>query len=243
MKIALLSCLNELSLGYILKEILKEDLTVDAVLLDSKNLPEADVELYRERTQGKLPPIPLSKFENDCIPFYFVENHNSENCANLVKSLGIDILVNAGTPRILRSTILSAPSVGVISCHPGLLPKFRGCSCVEWAIYLDEEVGCTVYLMDDKIDEGPAIIKEAIHFCREDTYIDVRIKVYHHEFELLARGVSEIVRGNIDIDSLKPQKGGGYYSVIDNEKMTEVLDKLSHGKYKYQSEPKLSPDN
>ena len=59
----------------------------------------------------------------------------------------IDLLVNAGTPRILKSNLLKAPSIGVINCHPGILPDFRGCTCVEWAIYLDQPIGNTVHLI------------------------------------------------------------------------------------------------
>lgn len=56
-----------------------------------------------------------------------------------------------------------------MNCHPGLLPKFRECTCVEWAVYLDEEVGNTVHFMNEKIDEGPIIVQEALHFKKMTT--------------------------------------------------------------------------
>lgn len=234
MKIGLLSCLNAGFLGYIIKEFLESNLTVDAVILDSQNMSRKDSEIHKQRTNGRLPPIPLCEFSNNQIPFYFVENHNSDGCVSLVKNLNLDILINTGTPRILKSKILNAPSIGVVNCHPGLLPKFRGCTCVEWAVYLDEEVGNTVHFMNEKIDEGPIIVQEALHFKKNDNYVDVRVKVYQHGIRLLAQGITQIVNEGIRPETLPKQEEGSYFQVIDDDKMTEVIDKLNENRYKYQ---------
>lgn len=236
MKIGLLSTLNAHFLGYILREFLQTNLHIEAVLLDSKDITEKDQKLHEERTGDRMPTIPLEEFEKAHVPFYFVKNHNSKTCAELVEQLGIDILINGGTPRILKSEILRAPTLGVLNCHPGLLPNFRGCTCVEWAVYLDKQVGNTLHFMSERIDEGPIIIQEALMFEKTDKYVDVRTKVHMHGFELMVRGVRKIIDEELTPEDFPQQGEGIYYPVIDDEKMTVVMTKLEEGTYKYQVE-------
>ena len=235
-KLGLLSTNDSPFLGYTLREWINHLLKVDAIIMDSKRFSEKDKRIFAERTGGRFPPIPLERFEEQQIPVYYVRNHSSDPCVRLVKDLGIDILVNAGTPRILKSNILEAPKIGVVNCHPGLLPKFRGCTCVEWAIYLDEQVGNTVHFMDEGIDTGPIIIQEALTFSKDDSYRDVRSKVFESSCKLLAKGIEKVITEDLNLSNLPPQSKGSYFGVIGKDQMEEVLSKIERGAYKYQLE-------
>ena len=166
------------------------------------------------------------------IPCYHFKNHSSTLTAEFVKDNEISILVNAGTPRILKPNLIKAPSIGVINCHPGILPYFRGCTSVEWAIYFDKPVGNTVHLMSEKIDEGPILSKEIINFSKSDSYSDIRVKVYRHGFDLLARSIKNFIQNPYLNNNYK--KNGDYYKVIDDDKMNKVIEKINSGRYKYQ---------
>ncbi len=234
MKIGLLSTYNASFLGYYLREFLALGITPAAILMDSKDVSEKDAKIFQERTQGRMPKIALEEYQNSYIPSYFVKNHNSEETANLVRKLDLDLLVNGGTPRILKSVLLNSPKIGVISCHPGLLPAFKGCTCVEWAIYKDEQVGNTVHFMNEAIDEGPTVIQEALQFSRQSHYVDVRLKVYASGMNLLAKAIKKIEVDKLHPSKMPKQVGGQYYSPIDDDKLEEVKKKLAAGKYKYQ---------
>ena len=234
MKIGLLSTYNASFLGYYLREFLALGITPTAIIMDSKDVSEKDAKIFQERTQGRMPKISLDEYQDAHIPSYFVKNHNSEETAKLVKNLGLDLLVNGGTPRILKSVLLSAPKIGVISCHPGLLPAFKGCTCVEWAIYKDEKVGNTVHFMNEAIDEGPTVIQEAINFSKKDSYVDVRLKVYASGMSLLAKAIKKIEAEKLHPSQMPKQVGGEYFSPIDDAKLEEVKLKLAAGKYKFQ---------
>lgn len=233
-RVSLLGTLDAPFLGYIIREFIAQGISIDSVILDSKAMSAKDWAIHEERTQGRFPLIPLDQFEEHNIPFYFVNNHVSGVTVNLLRKRGIDILVNSGTPRVLNSHILNAPKRGVINCHPGLLPKYRGCTCVEWAIYFNEQVGNTVHFMTPKIDEGPIILKEALVFSKQDYYVDIRTKVYRHGIELLANAVNKIIAEDITCESLEPQPEGQYFKPIEPEKMREVIGKLQRGEYAYQ---------
>jgi methionyl-tRNA formyltransferase len=236
LKIALLSTTTSEILGYIVEKLLDYKIPIQSVIMDLKISNDVDKSIWDERTQGQLPPIPNCRFENYYIPFYFFANHSSKTTIQFVKDSNIDLLINAGTPRILKEGILDAPKIGILNCHPGLLPDFRGCTCVEWAMYLDEKIGNTVHLMSKKIDEGPIIIQESLSFKKSEQYHDVRTNVYRHGFELMARGIKKITDNtSYDFKNAEYIKDGRYFKVIDNDKMNEVLNKVNSGSYAYQN--------
>jgi len=234
MRVGLLSTIDAPLLGYIVRELVRERVPIDGIILDSKPQSEKDRGLHQERTANQLPPVPLEEFESLRVPFYFLGDHRSKAAAGLVRALSLDLLVNAGTPRILGPEMLDAPSVGVVNCHPGMLPGFRGCTCVEWAVYLDEQVGNTVHFMNERIDEGPIVLREGLVFTRRDSYVDVRVKTYKHGHRLLARGVAKILAEGLRPEKLEPQPVGRYWSVIEPDKMDEVIGKLARGGYAFQ---------
>ena len=234
LNISLLSTKTSQVLGYIMDKMLESKIPIHSVIFDSKIATDEDRIRWHERTNGLLPPVALHRFESEKIPFFFFSSHVSKTTVQYVKESKIDLLVNAGTPRILKEDIINAPKIGVLNCHPGLLPNFRGCTCVEWAIYLDEKVGNTVHLMTKEIDEGPIIIKEALTFNKSDKYHDIRTKVFKHGFELIASGIKKIIDSEYSLKCMEYEKKGRYYKVIDKDKMEEVLRKTNSGNYVYQ---------
>ena len=138
MKICLLSTLNSYILGNMLKRFMESNIKIDSVLIDSKSPTKKELEIEKFRTEGKLENIFIDEYVKT-IPVKHVENHCSDESVNWIKSRNVDLVLNCGTPRILKQNILLAPSIGVLNCHPGLLPNFRGSTCVEWAIYFDKK--------------------------------------------------------------------------------------------------------
>lgn len=234
MRICLLSTLGSYVLGNMLARFITNNIKVDSVLIDSKSPSKRELAIEKFRTQGKLKDIPVDKFSKQ-IPFKHLEHHCSETAVNWIKSRKIDLVINCGTPRILKQNILTAPKLGILNCHPGLLPNFKGCTCVEWAIYLDEKIGNTVYFMTEGIDEGPIVIKEAVKCKSIDNYSDIRVRVYNKGFDLYIKALIKIEEEGIIQNSLSPQKGGKYFSPISDKKMKRVIEKLNNGEYKYQT--------
>lgn len=233
-KIAILGTLGDPLLSYYLYSFIKNGIAIDCVIFDSQRLSMKDLKIWQERTLGKLPGIPLEKFETQFIPFFFVRSHISKITERLIKTRSIDILINGGTPRILTKSVIKAPKIGVINVHPGVLPIFRGCTAVEWAIFLNDKVGNTVHFVNEGIDEGPIILSETYSFLRNDTYSDIRTKVYKKSFGLLVKAVKKVVEQDLRPEKMVPQGSGIYRGVIDEKKIREVYCKLSEGRYKYQ---------
>jgi methionyl-tRNA formyltransferase len=66
-----------------------------------------------------------------------------------------DVGLCAGYTWLLPPELLSIPRLGVVNCHPSLLPRHRGPFPIAWAIREgDAELGMTVHLMDERFDTG-----------------------------------------------------------------------------------------
>lgn len=235
-KIALFSTINSPLLGYQIMSLKSQGVLISAVILDSKSMSESNLSIHNERTNSRFIGITPFELESYKLPFYFVLNHNSKQTIDLIRYLDIDLVVNAGTPRILGHDILSAPSIGILNCHPGILPFFRGCTCVEWAVYLDKPVGNTVHFMNSSIDQGPILTTESLSFSKSDSYCDVRSKVFQSGINLMSKMVSKFLSSDSpNVYSQDPSQGN-YFNVIDEIKFSKVKEMLSRGEYRYQTD-------
>jgi len=236
MGIGVLGMLDSPLLGLALSALQARKIEVSAVLIDSKSFDEEDAERWKERTGGRIATVPLSSFANEKIPFYFVDSHNDTDAVQLVQDIGLSILVNGGTPRILKKGILSATKYGVLNIHPGKLPDYRGCTAPEWAIFNNDQIFNTVHYMSEEIDGGPIVMSEGYAFSRLDNYIDIRTKVYREGYSLLARSVSKVLNESMTVDSMTMQtRGGNYYKPISETNLEYVKELVSSGKYMYQN--------
>ncbi len=235
-RIGILASYGAVHLGYYIRDLLAREVTVTAILFDDMTETPRELEIHQERTQGRMPALPLSQFSSNAPPCYFVGHHNGPEILDLIDRLDIDLLVNAGTPRILKGPLLNATPWGVLNCHPGLMPNFRGCTCVEWALYEDAPVGVTVHRMTEGIDEGPVLAQQIVPVYIGDSYADLRTRVYFASTSAMAAAVNALQKGLLDASHFIPQEQGTYRKVIDSEKLTVSMAKLENGTYAHCSQ-------
>ena len=236
-----LSTISAPLLPFTIESALSNDCNNIIVICDSKISSEKDMKIWQERTGGVFErangdSINIYNFGESMIPFFFVDSHNSGQTIEIIKSMGIDCLFNAGTPRKLSNNILNSVEYGVVNIHPGILPEYRGCTCVEWAIYNDEKIGNTAHFMDEGYDTGPIITSEWYEFPKDSDYQAIRAKVYQEGCLLAGRVLSEIKKNKIrPSDGLKQNPSQGrFWSPIPNDKMSIALHKVQSSKFKYQ---------
>ncbi len=98
-----------------------------------------------------------------------IDNFNGNRCEQLLKSFHPDIIVY-GAYRILRKNIIDIPNIGILSAHPGLLPKYRGVDVIPWAIYHGDPLGVSIHFIDEKIDTGDVVAQRLIKVTKGDTF-------------------------------------------------------------------------
>ncbi|WP_435640630.1 methionyl-tRNA formyltransferase [Micavibrio aeruginosavorus] len=74
------------------------------------------------------------------------------------KALGADVAVVAAYGLILPLDVLDAPKYGCINIHASLLPRWRGASPIQRAIWAgDDATGISIMQMGEGLDTGPVI--------------------------------------------------------------------------------------
>jgi folate-dependent phosphoribosylglycinamide formyltransferase PurN len=228
----LTGAMNPMS-GYYVSALAKRGCIPRCVMVDRKTWSAKDLAIHAQRTAGRLPPSNAEAADAPC-DVVMVDSHNSEETIHELKSRQCEVIINGGTPRILSRAFLSSFSA-VLNCHPGILPKYRGCSCVEWAVFNDDPIGNTVHLMSEGIDEGAILRCEPVELSKADDYTCARLRIFERGFDLLAESAMQVAAGAVDLRRLAPQAEGSYWKPIDDDRMGQVIRKLKMGEYRHQS--------
>jgi len=101
-----------------------------------------------------------------------------------------EIIVVAAYGNILPPAVLKLPPYGCINVHASLLPKYRGAAPVHWALISGETVtGCTIIQMDEHLDTGPVLWREACPITPEDDALSLGVRLA----EAGARGMIDVL--------------------------------------------------
>lgn len=105
------------------------------------------------------------------IDYLFPIRINSEEFIETLKKYECDLLVSMSFNQIFRKEILDIPKKGVINCHAGKLPFYRGRNVLNWVLINDEkEFGITVHFVDEGIDTGDIINQKTYPITDQDNY-------------------------------------------------------------------------
>lgn len=103
-------------------------------------------------------------------------------------ALEADVMVVAAYGLMLPREILALPRRGCINIHASLLPRWRGAAPIQRALLAgDRETGITIMQMNEGLDTGPILLREAVQIAPDDTAQGL------HE-RLAALGAALIVR-------------------------------------------------
>jgi folate-dependent phosphoribosylglycinamide formyltransferase PurN len=227
-RIGLLTSQGYPLLGYMVDRISAVRGTDLLVVIDSQDVTDRDHRLFAERTEGGMLPRP---FDGGMCRSVTVNDHNGEDTLRLVRQEHIDLLVNVCTPRRIGSQLLAEPRLGVLNVHPGILPKYRGASCCEWAIYHDGPVGVSAHFMDEGLDSGPIIFTRELDVAPGQTYSQVRVGLYKLWADVAGEAVAEVIDRGLTPGALAPQPNVPVFKRMPDALLAEVKEKLARGAY------------
>ncbi|APY07947.1 formyl transferase [Winogradskyella sp. J14-2] len=105
------------------------------------------------------------------IDYFKLDNVNSPSSLEKIKTYDCDVLVSMSFNQIFRKGIINLTPKGIINCHAGKLPFYRGRNILNWALINDEkEFGITVHFVDEGIDTGDIILQDTFPITDEDDY-------------------------------------------------------------------------
>ena len=119
-----------------------------------------------------------------------------------------DLIISAGFMKLVGKPFLDAFGGRFLNTHPALLPSFPGTHGARDALAHGVKIaGCTVFIVDDGVDEGPIVAQVSVPVADDDdeTVLHERIKVA--ERALLVGTVGRMVREGWSVRGRKVRIG------------------------------------
>ena len=113
----------------------------------------------------------------------------------------------------------------VVNYHDSLLPAYRGVAATCWSLYHGEaKSGFTLHRINEKIDDGPILLQEAIPVRPETTCSDLQL----NKARLAASRMHSVIDRMVAGDAGTPQQGmAAYFSGKDYDAITTVTSPAS----------------
>ena len=110
-----------------------------------------------------------------------------------LKSNEIKLICLAGFMKILSKDFVRNFKGKILNIHPSLLPKYKGLNTHHRAIQNKEKYsGCTVHLVNSKLDSGKIILQKKVKLSKEETPSSLQKKILKHEHVLYPKAISKI---------------------------------------------------
>jgi methionyl-tRNA formyltransferase len=133
---------------------------------------------------------------NARIPVFFWPNVNDTKTVQRISSFQCDLLVSMSFDQIFKQELIQLPRLGLINCHAGRLPFYRGRNVLNWALINGEkEFGVTVHYVDACIDTGDIICQDIVSIHPDDDYGTVLSKAERQCAETLYGAICAIRQG------------------------------------------------
>ena len=118
-----------------------------------------------------------------------------------LKKLNVDLILLAGYMQILKFPLLEQFKNKIINIHPSLLPKYPGLYVQKRALEAGDKVsGCTVHLVNEKIDGGRILGQKTVSILNEDTVESLSQKILEQEHHLYFEILKKIYYGKITLE-------------------------------------------
>jgi phosphoribosylglycinamide formyltransferase-1 len=119
-----------------------------------------------------------------------------------------DLVISAGFMKLVGPDFLAAFGGRFINSHPALLPSFPGMHGVRDALRYGVKVsGCTIFLVDAGVDDGPVIAQQCVPVLDDDDEASLHERIKVTERALLVQTVGQMVREGWSVQGRKVRFG------------------------------------
>jgi folate-dependent phosphoribosylglycinamide formyltransferase PurN len=148
------------------------------------------------------------------LPYMRAANHNQPKSERFLQETQPDVIVFTGGG-LIRKNILAIPKIGILNCHTGILPQYRGMDVVEWTAAEDKMdtvgFGATLHLMDKGVDTGPILLKRTIPAKTGDNFTTIRERLEVLMVRLMVEGIAGLRDNKLQPQPQAPQDGRQYF--------------------------------
>lgn len=150
----------------------------------------------------------LERAKLNNIPFIFVDysvfvqrKEAEEVMVRELKKRKVELVLLIGFMKILSPFFVTAFRGRIWNIHPSLLPKYAG--AMNLSVYemvlknKDEETGCTLHEVEEKVDAGKIILQKKIRVEENDSVETLKQKVQKLEQDCLLEALKMVINGKI----------------------------------------------
>ena len=135
-----------------------------------------------------------NEYKIDSRIYNFRNKLEAENkILNDLKKRKIRLVCLAGFMRILSKHFIKKFNGKILNIHPSLLPKYKGLNTHQRVIQNKEKYsGCTVHIVNSKLDSGKIILQKKIKILNKDTPKTLAKRILKHEHILYKKAVMKV---------------------------------------------------
>jgi methionyl-tRNA formyltransferase len=164
---------------------LRNKFNITKIILSKKFLNK-DIEIYLKHKK---------------VDFIKVRKINTQRIVNIIKS--VDIPIICGFPYIFKKNIINSSKYGIINCHAGSLPNYKGGSPLNWQIINGEKkIGISIIKITEKVDSGQILAK---YFFKNKSNYDIN-KVHEIANKAFCKIILIAIENLLSKKTIKPNK-------------------------------------
>ena len=133
-------------------------------------------------------------FKNKKKVFNFNNKIIKENeILSLLYKYKIELICLAGFMKILSKSFIRKFKGKILNIHPSLLPKYKGLNTHARALNKkDKFSGCTVHLVNSKLDSGKIILQKKVKIYKNDSVETLSKRILKQEHKLYPAAIKKL---------------------------------------------------
>tara|TARA_Y100000996_G_C22279593_1_gene543489 strand:- start:22 stop:609 length:588 start_codon:yes stop_codon:yes gene_type:complete len=144
----------------------------------------------------------LSFAKTNKIKYFTINYKNKKKTEDKIllslKKFNIDFICLAGFMKILSKNIINKYKNKILNIHPSLLPKYKGLNTHKRVILNKEKfTGCTVHLVNEKLDSGKIILQKKVRILRKDSEFSISKKVLKIENQIYPKAIKKFINSSL----------------------------------------------
>lgn len=138
-----------------------------------------------------------------CVPSKGIPREDYDRqVVNELKTANTEIVCLAGFMRLLSAWFVQQYPHRILNIHPSLLPSFPGLHAQRQALEWGAKVsGCTVHLVDEKLDHGPIIAQQTVPVHDDDTEETLSARILKKEHEIYPEALNLMCENRIRVEN------------------------------------------
>lgn len=148
------------------------------------------------------------------IPVHYCATLNDIAVVDGLRHAKPDLVVFTGGG-LIRQEVLECSGHGVLNCHMGVLPRYRGMDVVEWPILEGKfnQVGITVHFMDKGVDTGDILVVRQIPIQPSETLSALRTRMEPIMCQTFVETCEKFLKGEVRRRSQEINAGKQYFKI------------------------------